>query len=200
MKKLLKTHFRFVLHTWKQKIEVVKMKRSTEDEQLVINLFSSIKAIQKSDANFPRLWFMLEGASSHCINRVLRWQSAKFQDRIIRRNTTVLWPPQSPDLNPIDFYLWGFLAASVFKIPNQSIHYINNYINTCKTIFGITGIISLLRIFVRIAFKWFREFLERCIEHVAQVGQVPCDFEHLKIVKVFDRSPLIINEITETVR
>jgi hypothetical protein len=25
------------------------------------------------------------------------------------------WPPRSPDLNPCDFYLWGYLKARVYN-------------------------------------------------------------------------------------
>ena len=26
-----------------------------------------------------------------------------------------MWPPRSPDLNPCDYYLWGFLKARVYN-------------------------------------------------------------------------------------
>ena len=30
------------------------------------------------------------------------------------------WPPRSPDLNPCDFYLWGYLKSKVFNpLPNS---------------------------------------------------------------------------------
>ena len=30
------------------------------------------------------------------------------------------WPPRSPDLNPCDFYLWGYLKSRVYNpIPNN---------------------------------------------------------------------------------
>ncbi len=35
--------------------------------------------------------------------------------------TSAWWRPQSPGLNPIDFYLWGFLVAKVFDRGSQSI-------------------------------------------------------------------------------
>ena len=64
---------------------------------------------------------MQHGANSHCINSVPRWLSCKFQGCIISRNTLVGWQSQSPHLNLIDFYLWGFLAAKVFERQPQSI-------------------------------------------------------------------------------
>jgi hypothetical protein len=35
-----------------------------------------------------------------------------FDDRIISKN---LWPPQSPDLTPPDFFLWVYLKETVYK-------------------------------------------------------------------------------------
>jgi hypothetical protein len=29
----------------------------------------------------------------------------------------VSWPPRSPDLNPLDFYLWGHLKSLVYATP-----------------------------------------------------------------------------------
>jgi hypothetical protein len=27
------------------------------------------------------------------------------------------WPPRSPDLNPLDFYLWGYLETLAYAAP-----------------------------------------------------------------------------------
>ena len=31
------------------------------------------------------------------------------------------WPPRSPDLNPYDFFLWGFVKDTVFVPPLQDL-------------------------------------------------------------------------------
>ena len=32
----------------------------------------------------------------------------------------IRWPPRSPDLNPCDFYLWGYLKSKVYNpLPNS---------------------------------------------------------------------------------
>ena len=36
------------------------------------------------------------------------------ENRVIGRGYGVPWPPRSPDLSPLDFYLWGTLKARVF--------------------------------------------------------------------------------------
>ena len=47
----------------------------------------------------------------------MEWLSTRFKDRIISRNAEFLWPPYSPDLNPCDFYLWGYLKNKVYTSP-----------------------------------------------------------------------------------
>ena len=32
-------------------------------------------------------------------------------------NTLFLWPPRSPDLTPLDFFIWGFVKCKVYKGP-----------------------------------------------------------------------------------
>ncbi|KOC64115.1 hypothetical protein WH47_01683 [Habropoda laboriosa] len=40
--------------------------------------------------------------------------STKYPGRWIGRSGTVEWPARSPDLIPIDFYLWGTLKDIVY--------------------------------------------------------------------------------------
>ncbi|GBM27933.1 hypothetical protein AVEN_146156-1 [Araneus ventricosus] len=37
--------------------------------------------------------------------------------RIINRRSSTAWPPGSPDLNPCDFWLWGYLKDVVYVGP-----------------------------------------------------------------------------------
>ena len=64
---------------------------------------------------------MQDGATCHCTGRVLSWLGTKFNDRIISRRTPIPWPPQSPDLNPLDFWLWGHLGKIVHGANPRSI-------------------------------------------------------------------------------
>ena len=38
-----------------------------------------------------------------------------FQDRLIGKVFSIIWPPYSPDLTPIDFWLWPKLKAIIFS-------------------------------------------------------------------------------------
>ena len=54
-------------------------------------------------------------------NYTLDWLRERFQERPISRKCDVEWAPQSPDLNPPDFYLWGYLKDSVYQNNPQTI-------------------------------------------------------------------------------
>ena len=62
------------------------------------------------------MWFQHDGAPAHHYQRVSRFLRRRFEDRLIIRNDPVLWPPRSPDLNPLDFYFWGYAKDFVYQI------------------------------------------------------------------------------------
>jgi hypothetical protein len=67
--------------------------------------------------NLPRrksVVFMQDGAPPHIAKPVKEFLMKKFGDDIISRHFPRQWPPRSPDLNPCDFFLWGYLREKVF--------------------------------------------------------------------------------------
>jgi len=48
-----------------------------------------------------------------------------LKDRIISKN---LWPPRSPDLTPVDFFLWGLLKGKVYKNTARTIEQLKDAI------------------------------------------------------------------------
>lgn len=62
--------------------------------------------------------FMQDGAPPHIANPVKQLLKRHFGNaRIISRRFPTAWPSRSPDLNPCDFWLWGYLKAVVFSAP-----------------------------------------------------------------------------------
>ncbi|PNF38659.1 hypothetical protein B7P43_G01211, partial [Cryptotermes secundus] len=43
--------------------------------------------------------------------------NATFQNRWIGRGGPIRWPPRSPVLTPLDFFLWGYVKDRVFVPP-----------------------------------------------------------------------------------
>jgi len=54
---------------------------------------------------------MQDGAPPHFSCFVTDVLNEIFPDTWIRRGVPIPWPPRSPDLSPLDFFLWGTLRA-----------------------------------------------------------------------------------------
>jgi len=50
--------------------------------------------------------FQQDGAPAH---------RARDTVQLLTRETPSLWPPNSPDLNPVDYRVWGMLQERVYK-------------------------------------------------------------------------------------
>ena len=66
----------------------------------------------RSLENHQKYYFQQDGAPPHRRKIVQTWLKQKFGDRFIDMAT---WPPRSPDLNPCDFSLWGYLKSKVYS-------------------------------------------------------------------------------------
>lgn len=71
-------------------------------------------------ATLRNCWYQLDGAPAHCSNQVLHTLNTIFEDRWIGRFGPWKWPARSPDLTPLDFYLWGRIKDIVYKTPVES--------------------------------------------------------------------------------
>lgn len=67
------------------------------------------------------MWYQHDGAPPHYARVVRNYLNQEFPDRWIGRGSeTIQWPPRSPDLTPLDFYLWGTLKSMVYANPVNS--------------------------------------------------------------------------------
>ncbi|GBM06498.1 hypothetical protein AVEN_58333-1 [Araneus ventricosus] len=63
-------------------------------------------------------FFMQEGSPLQIATPVKQMLNLHFgNDRIISRHFPTAWPPRSPDVNPCDFWLWGYLKDVVYGGP-----------------------------------------------------------------------------------
>ena len=65
-------------------------------------------------APIDRILFLkniLDGAPAHTTNRNMEYLDTLFLGRVILYKSIrgQQWPPRSPDLNPCDYFLWGYL-------------------------------------------------------------------------------------------
>ena len=54
----------------------------------------------------PWVW-QQDSAPCHVSNRSIRWLEENTYDFVFKDS----WPPSSPDLNPMDYFVWGYLEA-----------------------------------------------------------------------------------------
>ena len=61
------------------------------------------------------LWLMQDGATCHTTRYNMDHLKEKFGNRIISNKSEQMWPPCSPDCNPLDYFFWGHAMAHIFR-------------------------------------------------------------------------------------
>ncbi|CAH0395505.1 unnamed protein product [Bemisia tabaci] len=59
--------------------------------------------------------FQQDGAPPHYALAVRAYLHNEFPGRWIGRRGPIEWPPRSPDLSPLDFFLWGHLISVIYQ-------------------------------------------------------------------------------------
>lgn len=63
------------------------------------------------------MWFQQDGAPPHNARIVTNYLNTTFPNSWIGTNGPIKWPARSPDLTPLDFFLWGHLKNVVYEEP-----------------------------------------------------------------------------------
>ncbi|GBN07671.1 hypothetical protein AVEN_168866-1 [Araneus ventricosus] len=71
-------------------------------------------------ADLTKIWFQYDEAPAHKAASSRKLLRSIFQDNIIGYGGLMEWPPRSPDLNPLDFFLWFFLKSKVYEVESVS--------------------------------------------------------------------------------
>ena len=75
----------------------------------------------KKHKKIKNYYFMQDGARPHRTRKVFNFLHRHFHDRVIALNFPkekhcgMDWPPYSPDLNPCDYFLWGYIKDKVYS-------------------------------------------------------------------------------------
>ena len=59
-------------------------------------------------------WFMQDGAPPHTAHETIAYLRGLFNTRLLALSTHHEWSSHSPDLNPLDFWLWGAAKQFIF--------------------------------------------------------------------------------------
>ena len=73
-------------------------------------------------------YFMQDGAAPHTARIIIQWLADHFGEKVVSRGTLNPWAPHSPDLNPLDFYLWGYLKDKLCGHQFQTLEQLRNRI------------------------------------------------------------------------
>lgn len=60
------------------------------------------------------MYFQHDGAPAHFGRAVRHWLDENYPARWIGRRGPIVWPPRSPDCNPLDYYFWGHMKNIVY--------------------------------------------------------------------------------------
>lgn len=71
---------------------------------------------QVDEATRQNFWLQHDGAPPHFQEHVRIFLNNWKENKWIGRGGPVAWPARSPDLTPLDFYLWGYVKDDVFSI------------------------------------------------------------------------------------
>ena len=90
------------------------------DSKVYIEMLKKVQAWLDENYGDHTPWvFMQDGAPSHTSEETQTWLTENFgADRFWNES---MWPPYSPDLNPMDYFVWGFVESKACKNPHSSV-------------------------------------------------------------------------------
>jgi hypothetical protein len=71
--------------------------------------------LQNRGFNMAETWFQQDGAPPHTAYLTIDLLKNIFGDRLISSRCEFNWAPRSPDLSPLDYFVWGYAKTNVFK-------------------------------------------------------------------------------------
>ena len=82
------------------------------------------------------IWFQNDGAPAHYYQRDVRnYLHRTFGPRLIAREEEYAWSARSPDLTPLDFFLWGNVKNDVYSLPIENENHLRErIIASCRSI------------------------------------------------------------------
>ncbi|XP_026320368.1 uncharacterized protein LOC113230565 [Hyposmocoma kahamanoa] len=115
---------------------------------------------------YREMWLQQDGCPAHYARPVHDYLNTEYPGRWIGRLGPILWPPRSPDLNPLDFFYWGFIKSKVYAKPIENLAELRNKIVEAAEDFNLRRYGRLIK----------RSFLRRCRACIYAEGK---QFEHL---------------------
>ena len=107
--------------------------------------------------DMDNVWFQQDGATAHTSRRAMGILREMLPGHLILLRGDIGWPARSPDLNPCDFFLWGYLKSKVYSNRPQSIEELKDAIRQ--------EIASIPHEMIHRVIDNFRERLRQCVDN-----------------------------------
>ena len=91
-------------------------------------VFPQIETFEKETVS--RIIFMQVGAPLHFSCFVPHGLNKRFPDASVGRGGPIPWPPRSPDLSLLDFFLWGYIKNIVYAEKIRNIQHLQERITS----------------------------------------------------------------------
>ncbi|GBO29652.1 hypothetical protein AVEN_162632-1 [Araneus ventricosus] len=76
-----------------------------------------------------------DGAPPHKVSSVQKYNRDTFQQQVIGYGGYVEWPPRALDLDPLHFFLWGYIKQRVYATPLPTLQELRNRItDACASV------------------------------------------------------------------
>lgn len=85
------------------------------------------------------MWLQNDGCPAHYARGVRNYLDQTYPQRWIGRLGPILWPPRSPDLNPLDFFYWGCIKEKVYAKPINNVNQLRHRINEAAQQINVAG-------------------------------------------------------------
>ena len=100
--------------------------------QRYLNFLENELPLLLQEANFnqrqQQLYLQQDGGPAHNSAIVRDFLNRVYPERWIGTNGHIRWPARSPDLSPLDYFLWGYLKNVVYQTPTRYIEDLQNKI------------------------------------------------------------------------
>lgn len=93
-------------------------------EFLAENMSDFLEDVPLAERN--KIIFQQDGAGPHNARVVTDHLNEQFPGRWMGRYGPISWPARSPDLNPLDFFLWGHCKEKIYRRLPEDVDDLNN--------------------------------------------------------------------------
>lgn len=115
--------------------------------EILNELFEELDNLPLAQTN--QLFFQQDGAPAHNSRTVKEMLIQQFGENFIATHGPVPWPARSPDLTPLDYFLWGYVKNEIYKDTYNAIddlkRSLENILNGINNIVMLNAVQSLKR-------------------------------------------------------